>query len=101
MQRIGITKLYLRRLLAPIARMFAPGFGKCYHCGTPWRFVRSHVTMYDDHRGCFCLCRQCWPLLSTAQRLAYYEVCFHDWQRLGCDNQAEDDLIRDRVLAEV
>ncbi len=66
------------------SRLFAPGYGRCRACGTPWLFVYPHTTEYGRHtyyptqgigwgpKGCFPLCEKCWTERTIIQRLPYY-----------------------------
>ncbi len=66
--------------LARVLQMRAPGFGGCLRCQRPWRFVVGHTTMYDDQRGCFPLCEECWKKLGTPEaRLPYYRALAEQW----------------------
>jgi hypothetical protein len=67
-----------------IGQILSTGWGCCYRCDTPWRFVRYHVTNYGSGRGCFPLCEKCWTDLGSPYfRLPYYRLMFEDWARNG------------------
>lgn len=61
-----------RRMLANIAREFAPGYSHCYRCGMPWKFTEGHATPYKTSHGgtaCLPLCEHCWGDLTPEERL--------------------------------
>lgn len=94
-----MTTLTKRRMLANIARGFAPGYSHCYRCGMPWKFTESHSTMYDGGRGCFPLCEDCWSDLTPDERLPFYERLISDWNgKYGCPIEPEK---ADAILAAV
>lgn len=62
-----------------IGRLFAPSYGQCLRCKTPWRFVRYHVTDYHPNHGCLPLCEKCWAELTPAQRLPFYQELIESW----------------------
>lgn len=55
------------------------GFGSCYRCGGTWNHVEEHTTYYNDHSGCFPLCKDCWEKLTPEQRLPYYAQLMGLW----------------------
>lgn len=63
-----------------ICQLFAPSYGWCLRCKTPWPFVRCHDTRYGaDGRGCLPLCEKCWAALTPAQRLPFYRELIESW----------------------
>ena len=83
---MGRCALITRRALAPLLRLFAPGYSACLRCRLPWLFVRPHSTMYSEDRGCFPLCEWCWSSLGTPQgRAPYYAELLASWACSGVD----------------
>jgi hypothetical protein len=61
-----------------------PGMGQCRRCKTTWSFVEPHVTDYEDGRGMFVLCEQCWDETALpSRRLTYYRVLWEEWRSLN------------------
>jgi len=70
----------VKPLTVGIARLLAPGYGTCWNCGWPWKYVKPHSTMYNNGHGCFPLCEQCWERMTVEQRLpAYRWLVFDLW----------------------
>lgn len=62
-------------------QLFAPGYGWCLRCETPWLFVHYHLTPYGSHgRGCLPLCEKCWTELTPAQRVPFYRDLIMSWR---------------------
>lgn len=63
-----------------IGQLFAPGYGWCFRCKTPWLFVRWHDTQYGSHGcGCLPLCEKCWVELTPTQRMPFYRALIESW----------------------
>jgi hypothetical protein len=63
-----------------IGQLFAPGYGWCLRCETPWVFVHWHTTEYGSHgRGCLPLCEKCWTELTPEKRLPFYRELIELW----------------------
>lgn len=86
-------------LLAPIARLFSPGYSHCRHCGFPWNCVNHHVTTYTEGRGMFPLCETCWSKLTVEERIPYYVQLWEEWNRKDLPGLTVED-IRAAVIAE-
>ena len=80
------------------AKLLAPGYGTCYRCDMPWKFVNPHSTYYVENRGCFPLCEDCWQTLTIEQRLPYYKTLWAEWQKNGPDSIKKWELIEKAVL---
>ena len=67
--------LRLRRFLAPVMRMTAPGCTACRHCGWPWTRVSGHEISYQQdarsRKGIITACISCWPLLTPEEKMRY------------------------------
>ena len=70
----------LRRRLAPLARLLAPGYGCCQHCRMPWKFVQGHIVNYRPDRGVFVVCEDCWPLVTPQQVFLHAIAATEDWE---------------------
>jgi hypothetical protein len=78
---IKIKDVRVRRVLSPLTRLLAPGFGRCGRCGITWVFARYHVTEESGGNGCFPLCEVCWTALETPERrMPYYLLMVQSWQ---------------------
>lgn len=89
------------RLPVWLAVLLSPGYGRCEHCGMPWRFAEPHNTVYYDDgtstMGCFPLCERCWlALASPAARLPFYRALAERW---GPAERNVWPAIREAVLA--
>lgn len=63
-----------------IGKPFAPSFGWCLRCETPWRFVKEHDTEFAPGRALFPLCEKCWRQLGTPQaRMVFYRGLWMSW----------------------
>lgn len=63
-----------------IGQLFAPSYGWCLRCKTPWVFARWHDTTYgSEGNGCIPLCEKCWAHLTPAQRLPFYRQLIGSW----------------------
>jgi len=60
--------------IAELQEVASMGLGACGRCQRKWGEGNyGHSTMYDEHRGCFPLCENCWRELATPDaRLPYY-----------------------------
>lgn len=83
------------------SQALAPGFGFCYKCRTPWKFVKPHYTTYEElhpttklpdqtmflltGRSCFPLCEKCWEETPVEERLPYYAEMFTTWKEADSD----------------
>lgn len=83
---------------AELARSLRPGVGWCGRCGFPWGLVAEHVTHFegdlDRHgsgrTGIFCVCNNCWEVLShPADRMPYYNELMDYWEEIGDPLSAE------------
>ncbi len=83
-------------------RALAPGYGTCYKCQRPWKFVKSHSTQYTETWGCFPLCEGCWSSMTPRERLPYYRQLWLNWggEETAKDEQHSWPLIKEAVLAE-
>lgn len=61
-----------------VGKLFAPSYGWCLRCQTPWAFVPYHSTDWGS-KGCIALCEKCWHELSLHQRLPYYRQLVEQW----------------------
>jgi len=62
-----------------LGKPFAPGYGWCFKCLTPWAFIEGHSTFYRDGRGCLPLCTLCWGEMTPEERLPYYRQLWEEW----------------------
>ena len=80
------------------------GYGCCYRCGDTWDWKKGHTTYFDESRGCFPLCHDCWSRLTPEERLPYYERMVDSWltEAVKDRNEIEQSrlLIRKAVLEE-
>lgn len=87
-----------------IGQLFAPGYGWCLRCKTPWLFVRWHDTPFgSDGHGCLPLCEKCWAALTPAQRMPYYRELIESWHERhdrGLMLDEEWALVEAAVLSE-
>lgn len=67
-----------------ISRILTPTYSGCLKCHTTWFFVEPHITSYDEHNGCFALCKQCREELTPTERLPYYRTLWVMWDRDSC-----------------
>jgi hypothetical protein len=106
------------------SRLLAPGYGSCFRCKTPWRFIHVHLTPYavvmldeavpvplgrlvGSAPACFPLCEKCWEDLGDpSARLPYYRHLWDCWVAMSSKEPAELAAldrdwaaIRDAVLA--
>jgi len=87
------------RARAAIERFFAPGFGVCYRCRRPWKFVKNHSTQFSNSAGCFPLCEKCWRELKTPQaRWPYYHRLIEEWKTWSGIYREEKDAIFNAVM---
>ena len=88
-----MSALEERRSRSLALRRASPGFSCCHRCGTPWDRCKAHTTRYEEGRGCFPLCEECWSETSPAERLPYYRQLWNEWQIDG----AMDDGVWARI----
>lgn len=80
----------MNRRIGRLGCLFAPGYGCCFRCGTPWKFVREHSTEYRSGSGCFPLCEKCWRGLGTPEaRLPFYRQLWEMWKSKGSPKSEE------------
>lgn len=84
----------IRRAIAAIARLFAPGYSWCHRCGMPWKFTEGHTTWYTPGIGCFPLCEKCWRQLTPSERVPHYVALYDEWS----EPKGDWDLIRTAVM---
>jgi hypothetical protein len=87
-----------------IGQVFAPGYGWCLRCKTPWLFVSWHDTQYGaDGNGCLPLCEKCWGELTPAQRLPFYRQLIESWHERpgrGLTLDEEWPLVESAVMSD-
>ena len=44
--------------------------------------MHPHSTMYEQHRGMYPLCEECWAMLDAQRRLPYYKALLDRWDGL-------------------
>lgn len=86
----------MKALTALIERLLSPGYGHCFHCRRPWRFVLPHSTNYHRGSACFPLCEKCWGELTIDERIPYYEQLLREWA--GCCDAEEIRQLRECIL---
>lgn len=84
----------INRRLGGLAKIFAPGYGCCLKCLTPWRFVNAHMTRVTALSGCFPLCEKCWSEMTPEERLPYYRDLFSAWDNPDPDWHAIEAVVR-------
>jgi hypothetical protein len=68
------------QLINGLMKTLYPTRTTCLCCGSSWKLVRKHSTMYNKTDGCFPLCKVCWRKLETpTRRLPYYRQLFNIW----------------------
>lgn len=97
-----------------VEQIFAPSFGVCGRCNTPWKFTKEHVTgigvPFDSFagtvgtghytEGVFPLCERCWQELETPEaRMPYYRQLWKEWGVDGPQDPRRWDLIEEAVRA--
>ena len=65
----------------PKGQSFAPGFGCCQRCKTPWAFVEGHSTPINSHSSMFPMCKACHKEIEPEERLIYYNRLIREWKR--------------------
>ncbi len=73
-------KLKTRKIIGTILKEFALGYSSCQRCGIPWKFTKSHSTRYNETKGCFPLCEDCWKELTPKERFPFYMDLILKWE---------------------
>lgn len=88
-----------RRAQAVVLKPLAPGYGTCFRCDIPWKFIKGHPTPYGGGRACFPLCEMCWQELTIEERLPYYEKLLKWWNTMTRVEGGEAEAIIGAVVA--
>ena len=87
---LGLTfALALRRALAPISWLAAPGIVTCPRCGLSVRHVSFVVLRLRQGHGHFPACEKCWNQLSSKDRVLLVAQL---WCRTQKRNGRGDDI---------
>ena len=61
----------------------AAGYGYCLECGDTWDWKSYHCTTYEEGRGCFALCDECWDMADRHGVLSAYSRMIREWRSTG------------------
>ena len=64
-------------IIRAITRLIASsrGLSTCVFCERGWSYeVSGHSVSFEEGRGCFWLCKECWAGMTPNERLYWYDI---------------------------